>query len=100
MREPPFVASIPREVANQIYDLLVEHAGASPHTYEREMFLYHQERGCTEYRFGGKLGLGGKFWSGWYVTCYPEDEDHERKEILKRTNEALTRLRRALARCA
>ena len=47
-------------LANRIYDVLVAEAGASE--YFRQDFLYHF--GTHEFRFGGDLGFGGKFWIG------------------------------------
>lgn len=60
--------------ANAIWDVLVEHAGATEHG--REDFVFHQtDMRTDEYRFMGMLGFGGKFWNyngRWYVTAYPE----------------------------
>jgi hypothetical protein len=87
-----------REAADSIYDILVHYAGASPNERDRAMFIYHQEKGCLEYRFGGLLGFGGKFWTDggrWRVTCYREDETKEARKILAKTNEVLARLRQA-----
>lgn len=42
-----------------------------------------------EYRFGGSLGFGGKFYftpKRWYVACYPEDETPERLAAITRAN--------------
>jgi hypothetical protein len=61
-------------VANQIWTILVEEVRAREE--DRSGFIQHQGKGCTEWRFGGVLGFGGKFWNNsgrWYVNCYPED---------------------------
>lgn len=60
--------------ANTVYDLLIEHAGASPDGRDDFIFLQTDQH-VDEYRFGGALGFGGKFWNHrgrWYVTAYPE----------------------------
>ena len=54
------------EAAKAVYDVLVRHAGAPdhPHSFARADFILHQEAGAVdEYRFGGALGFGGKFWN-------------------------------------
>ena len=86
---------IPATVADKIFDILIREAGA--YESERVNFTFAQRDGCTEYRFCGYLGFGGKFWNyldKWYVTCYKEDETPERLEIINRTNEALQKLER------
>lgn len=53
-------------------------------------------RFINEYRFGGMLGMGGKFWRSngkWYVNCYPENETPERKAIIEKANKALAELK-------
>jgi hypothetical protein len=46
-----------------------------------------------EWRFGGKLGMGGKFHTsntrGCWVSCYPEDADDERRALIDSVNEKL-----------
>jgi len=88
---------IPRNVASQVFDLLVKHAEANES--DRDSFLHAQERGCTEYRFCGSLGFGGKFWDNagrWYVTCYSEDETPARLTAIDATNTALAALRESV----
>jgi len=92
---------IPENIADKIYDILVEHAGASPRDSERSGFIYHQGKkpdkynntgGCAEYRFQGKLGFGGKFWncnSRFYVNAYTEDTGSRESEIIQKVNELL-----------
>jgi hypothetical protein len=66
---------IPEKYAVRIWDLLVERLDAQ--AGEQDAFVWTQSRGCTEYRFGGKLGFGGKFWHNggrWYVDAYREDK--------------------------
>lgn len=88
------------ETANRAYNALVAHAGATEAA--REDFVYHQTREwMSEYRFGGALGSGGKFWrnSGfrpngewgeiWYVNAYSEDMTPRRRNVIARTDAAL-----------
>lgn len=83
------------EQANAVWDVLVEHAGASEDG--REDFVFHQTAGgCTEYRFQGSLGFGGKFWNAngrWYVSAYREDTTPGRASAIDLTNAALSGLR-------
>lgn len=95
------------QTANEIYDILVSIAGA-PEDHGRDDFVYHQTNEvCSEYRFQGKLGFGGKFWRNmgirgdgtwgerWYVTYYSEDETNARLEITERVNKALWNLQQS-----
>jgi hypothetical protein len=88
--------------ANAVYDVLVEHAGEQEDEYSREMFVDAQVSDFQpEYRFMGVLGFGGKFRrrtfnDEWYVDCYPENLNKERKVIIQKTNEALVALRAQL----
>lgn len=89
MRSDP----IPEEWANKIYDILVEHAGASESL--REMFLVSEAEGTEEFRFQGLLGFGGKFrnrYYDWFVNYYPEDKTNRREEIESKTNDKLREL--------
>jgi len=97
MRQP-----IPEDVANKIYDILIEHAGCYDPTkkgredHTRDSFVHNASEGTwTEFRFGGPLGFGGKVWSNagrWYVNCYPEDRKALQKKIIAETNAALDKL--------
>ena len=78
--------------ANDVYDILVNTAGA--HESMREPFVYEfsKEDHTREWRFGGKLGYGGKFrmnGNGVYVDCYLEDETKETIAIVETTNALL-----------
>ncbi|OHA54176.1 MAG: hypothetical protein A2991_02845 [Candidatus Terrybacteria bacterium RIFCSPLOWO2_01_FULL_58_14] len=88
-----------KEAANRVWDILVTHAGAPNDEpgWARAQFVYHFTQGTiSEYRFQGNLGSGGKFWcdrfEGWRVTCYPEDETVERREMIAVTNAVLREL--------
>jgi hypothetical protein len=80
--------------ANSVYDLLVKIGGASES--ERASFVYHHcmsKELCDEWRFGGKLGFGGKYRSiANRVDCYKEDDTPERIEIIKELNNLLNKL--------
>ncbi len=82
-----------RAQANEIYDVLVI-AGADEHM--RDSFIYHHcdsKDGCDEWRFQGKLGYGGKYWSRTNtVNCYLEDENPGRKPIISYVNSELKRI--------
>lgn len=91
------------QMANDVYSVLVEMVGARESG--REEFVYHQTNSvCTEFRFIGSLGFGGKFWriSGrrhddswgevWIVNQYPEDERDGDKAKIYFTNILLANL--------
>lgn len=73
-----------------IYQILVEECGAPSgprHFYAFDAVFPD----CGEYRFIGNQGFGGKVWAGGYcgpsyVTCYPEDDNPERKAARDRAN--------------
>jgi hypothetical protein len=91
------VAAVTYIDARRVWGILVNHAGAtdtdSNWVMFRQWFDKAFARGADEYRFIGALGFGGKFWlhhrDGIYVTCYPEDETPERREMIAATNDAL-----------
>lgn len=81
-------------VAHAIYTVLMETCGASPTL--REQFVQAQAHGPSEYRFGGDLSFGGKFWNAnnrWYVNCYKEDETDHRLKSIDITNQHLVELK-------
>jgi hypothetical protein len=79
---------IPAENAQKIYDLLVTIGGAAERM--RESFIYHHceaEDGCGEWRFQGKLGFGGKYYSRMNkVDCYTEDRTQEAENVMEKLN--------------
>lgn len=85
------------EQAQAIWDVLVEHAGASEN--RRDDFVTAQQREVVrEWRFQGSLGSGGKFrrngWGDrWYVDCYEEDATPERRSVIDAVNAAIAGLR-------
>ncbi len=85
-----------KKKANRVYDILVEHAGASESL--REHFVYVHvvsEERCNSYRFCGSLGFSGKFYSSYSelrVSCYSEDRTPKRDAIISRVNALLAAL--------
>lgn len=81
-------------VPGEVWTILVEEAGAVES--DRPAFVHHWPA-CVEYRFVGKLGMGGKVWANMgdvYVTCYPEDHTREREQIIAACNGRLAALPR------
>ena len=84
-----------KERANKIYDILVRLGGAAENG--RRGFVHSHEGTpqveCEEWRFQGKLGFGGKYWSGQNkVNCYYEDETPAYRELLDQINTELGKL--------
>lgn len=80
-----------KEKLNKVYDLLVSIGGA--YEPERDSFIYHHTEGCSEWRFSGKLGFGGKYRSGYNrVDCYLEDETPERIKLMNELNSELVKI--------
>lgn len=87
------IEHLPADVANAIFDILVERAGASESM--RDEFVYQQMGGCREFRFQGSLGSGGKLYvepNRWRVAAYPEDRTPQRDATIGETNAALAGL--------
>lgn len=81
------------ETANNIWNVLAKHCGASERG--REDFVATAiQGGITEYRFIGGLGFGGKFWGHRLkVTCYKEDETSEILAAIEKANKELEMFR-------
>ena len=83
-----------KEFATKVYELLVSIGGAD--ASDIDSFVYHHTEdkyGCTEWRFCGKLGFGGKYRSSRNtVDCYSEDETAERVELMELLNRELKKL--------
>lgn len=79
---------------NLIYDLLVSIGGADES--DRYSFIHAHVKDkyeCTEWRFCGKLGFGGKYRKRRnQVDCYSEDSNRERNKIIKELNIALDKI--------
>lgn len=71
-----------------------DYAGAP--ASQRENFVYshiESKYPCEEWRFGGKLGFGGKYWSGSNtVSCYNEDSTPELSELIELINHKLSQI--------
>lgn len=77
--------------ANKIYEVLVNTAGASESLRTGFVEAHTRDkRPCTEWRFMGKLGFGGKYYADRNtVDCYPEDISPERKELIQKIRSEL-----------
>ncbi len=89
------------EQADAVYDVLVEHCGASESNRTNFTFFIAPME-VAEYRFVGALGFGGKFRrSGredrWYVDCCEEDLTDERQRMIDAANKVLAVLRERVA---
>jgi len=86
-----------KELYERCWDILVEHAGATSNPREKDYFVYlaytdNKYDKLREYRFQGNLGFGGKFYRNdgkLYVTCYAEDLNPNRIEIINKVNKLL-----------
>jgi len=81
----------------------VEYAGASKGADNKELFVlaFIEGERTREFRFGGLLGHGGKFWHNdrspyskvpFYVTYYPEDHSKKRDAVVEKVNALITSL--------
>jgi hypothetical protein len=84
-----------KEEASKVYDVLVRIGGASES--DRSGFVYHHvdsKDGCSEWRFCGKLGFGGKYRSGSNrVSCYQEDQTPSRVCLIETLNTELAEIK-------
>jgi hypothetical protein len=89
---------VERLVAREVYQILVEECGAPSDADSAESFLYtHRDGRVDEYRFGGSLGYGGKFWQhDLRVSCYKEDDTPERLAAIARANTRLAEVKEQL----
>ena len=90
------------EGANAVYDLLVKVGSA--YEGDRISFVHYHSaepvQFSTEWRFQGRLGFGGKFYTDhdrWRVGCYREDDTPERTKAIDEMNKALEQLYEAHA---
>lgn len=91
---------LPKELAEEIYTLLVEKLQAKESWREDCInYLTEPSQFSKEYRlFGNLLGWGGKiYWDGWScrVNFYPEDYTEERGRLRTEVN---TELKNILAK--
>jgi len=83
--------------ANQVYDILVQHAGA-PESLRNSFIYSHTEdddnKLCWEFRFQGHFGFGGKYWSERNaITYYPEDHTKKLDKLEAKVNKLLGELK-------
>lgn len=82
--------------ARAVLKILVEECGhriIDPR--DGDSFVRSIVGGCTEFRFCGALGFGGKFkaWNDQpYVDCYPEHETPARLAMIEAANRRLAEL--------
>lgn len=85
-----------RRFYDECYTILVRYAEA--HESQRVDFIHafmNDQRPPTEWRFGGNLGFGGKFYDvhhRQYVANYPEDRTTERDRIIDKVNQLIEKL--------
>ena len=87
---------IDRATANKIYDIAVEECFASQENrLEFVEYAINPEGDRKEWRFCGKLGIGGKIhidnWA-FRINCYSEDMTGERDEMINSANTRLASL--------
>ena len=81
-----------KELAEKVYDILVNIGGANAD--DKSSFVLHHaylERNaiCQEWRFQGKLGYGGKYYSQInIVDCYLEDRTPKRIKLIEEINKS------------
>ena len=80
--------------ADEVYTILASTCGA-PESF-RSAFAHHftEADWPNEWRFGGHLGMGGKFYRDderLRVGCYREDETDDRREMIEKANAQLER---------
>lgn len=87
---------------SSVYDVLVTLGGANETM--RDGFVHNhtdKKSPCTEWRFCGHLGFGGKYRSERNrVDCYREDETPARAKIITEVNAALSALENKPGRTA
>ena len=83
--------------ANEVYDILVAHAGASESMRNNFVFVHTDDEDqnlCWEYRFCGKFGFGGKYWSQHNaVNYYAEDHTKRLDKLEVKINKLLGELK-------
>jgi hypothetical protein len=88
---------ISKNKATAVYTILVKYGGASDHAHARDSFMYHlsddRSTGCSEYRFQGSFGFGGKYWTRTnQVSYYSKDETPELESRCKIINQELEKV--------
>lgn len=89
---------ISQAIADKVWDILAEHAGADERPFTRHTFCHYVvgENYVPEFQFCGWLGFGGKVClrdgRGWHVYYNHEDKTSDREEIQQATNNALSQV--------
>ena len=83
------------DLANRMYDILVDTCGAKPEERFDFLNIMSNPKGVPEaYKFGGALGPGGKVWPiAFMVSCHKSDQNSERKRMMISANTKLAELR-------
>jgi hypothetical protein len=90
--------------ANAVYDILIQTCGALKEddgTHGRSAFMKMMTQkhwNVKEFRFCGALGYGGKIhFDGWElkVSCYPENMNPQRRQMIEMTNGKLKNILKA-----
>lgn len=95
---PPLAPDVmARAYYGGVWDTLVLHVGANPEgkaDFVRKMT--DPKSRVQEYRFFGEFGYGGKIYRDrgrMHISCYPEDLNPHRQEVINRVNRILEDLR-------
>lgn len=94
---------ITNEQAQAVLKILKDECGYTADPYNGEGFMraittVENDHACSEYRFIGAIGSGGKFRNNGnhnntpYVDCYSESETPERLTMIERANKKLAEL--------
>lgn len=88
-----------RAQSDAVYDILVADCGAIDDDTPfggRSAFAAAQAQGCSEYRFCGVFGFGGKFWlQDFAVNYYPENATPKLDQICDAVNAKLAALKQS-----
>lgn len=86
-----------KEFLEKVYAILVELGGATLDGWQKDAFIQahlDKEYPCQEWRFGGRLGFGGKYYSRENrVDCYIEDYKGARRDLIAQINTKLKSLK-------
>ena len=87
-----------RKFYEEVYDLLVREGGAVDRYREDFLSYFGENHSYYEWKFGGKLGSGGKFRSvtggKFRVSSYPDSAgEREREALEKRLNDEIEAIR-------
>jgi hypothetical protein len=87
---------VEERAAAKVVQVCIEECGGKPSQFEGMAYFLGIDRALFEWRFQGALGFGGKLkWQkgrGFYVTCYREDENDERRTMMDAANERLEQI--------